>query len=212
MERWMRRVSFAVIFSAVVVGCDTAREKPAPAHAVNDRAPLPITIAASATGGMQHEESWFLSINAAGDAALQVGLFNASKKRFTVSADELDDFRKLTLQHEVFTLPTDFGEEVPDDFIRTLSITVGNRSAMLRFLSFDRIGEVSDVKLCKKAVMLRHKVRAWLDDFDNLLDLREYELNCLRAAGAFGQHPAKPDRPQSDPEAGGRAADSGTTQ
>lgn len=92
-----------------------------------------ITIAASELGSNQMGASWFLSVNADGQAALAIPGYPYNQRRsFIVDSKRLGEFRELLVAEKFFHLAEMFGDRVPDSSTSTLMVSVGDRTKTVR--------------------------------------------------------------------------------
>lgn len=159
---------------------------------------LPITISASAAGGMQFHKSWFLSVNSEGDAVLTIDMLEPKGFKFSVSKERLRRIQKLVQTGRFSTNPMWIGRGSPDDVICSLTITRGGRTWMFTYQSVSDYSKDSEtVEQIRRAYALRHEVRGWLDELNDtveFLDMREHDRIVL---GRFRTNESK-SKPVSD--------------
>ena len=119
-----------------------------------DFAELPTTVSASCVGHSPSRFSWYLSVNSAREAELTVvAVPKNTRRRFQVPKAKLAEFSKTLHSERFFELAPLYGRRVPDGSSRTIAVTVGETTKVVRL---DYLSNEVD----KDAALLRDACRA----------------------------------------------------
>lgn len=137
---------------------------------------LPVTIAASVYGDSVGRESWHLSVCSSGDAELTVGYGKKMTRRaLTVSSKQFEDLRKTLDDTDFMYIAGRFGGDAPGMVYRSISITIGYRSAFAQFRNFDTLESMEAVQQARQCLRVRNLVRSWIDEVPDIADFREQD-------------------------------------
>jgi hypothetical protein len=155
-------------------------EKIAPNRAQLERAPL--TIAVSTEGDFGTGRSWYLSVNSARQAELTIMTSNRICKKFEVTKEQLEEFRKALLDARFFELDREYGEHVEDGSERAVTVTAGRFTNTVRvnFLMNWVHNDKAKLRDPSRVVRLLVLLRGWLAEAE-AVDLRKYDQMVLDA-------------------------------
>ena len=182
--RFGRRVGGVAVAVALAWVLAAARpmagQEPA-AAAEGDHLPAgPMTIAASCVGRFSAGWSWHLSVNSAGQAEVTVW---GQPQRFVVAAEDMAALRAVLNRERFFDLANEYGEQVPDGSVQTLTVTIGHRtrSVSVHYLMNWVRSDPQKLREPSRAVRCIMLIRGWIDHPD-AVDLRRYDQMVLDAA------------------------------
>ena len=139
-----------------------------------------MSIVAGVYGGLDQSESWHLTVTPSGHAEVVIGFGrNVATKRFKVEGEELRKFRETLKQSEFFKVAKVFGEDAPDLEVRTVAVTIGQRTGVATFRNFDSISQRETIREARKCLSVRHAVQQMLDAISGIDDARELEIASL---------------------------------
>jgi hypothetical protein len=145
---------------------------------VNDPEP-PLTIAMSNVGRFSEGYSWYLSVNAAGQASLRIETFpEQTQREFVVPPTQLAVLRAALRDQRFFELGEAYGAQVPCGSTKTLTVTAGNESRSVKWYAVG--SEDTNVREACRALRVGMVIRNWFNDSD-AVDLRKYEQLSLGA-------------------------------
>lgn len=182
----VRKIGVAAACLVILIGGAalrlTAGEDDKRAEAAAEVDATPMTIAASCIGLFARGESWYLSVNSAGQAELTLPFTGRPAQRFQIPRQEWDAFRKALHKERFFELAGEYGERVADGSSQTLAVTVGDTTRSVRVLYLMNWIKSDPQKLREpsRAVRLLMQVRGWISDAE-AMDLRPYDQRLLDA-------------------------------
>ncbi|HVK08753.1 MAG TPA: hypothetical protein VM597_08255 [Gemmataceae bacterium] len=136
---------------------------------------VPLTLSVSTLGLFAQGNSWYLSVNSAGQAELTIlGGATDTRKQFQVPKEQWAEFRKIVADGRFFELGREYGESVPDGSQQTITVTAGQHThtVKLQFLSVSTPAERAKVREASGAIRLLVLVRGWFNETE-AVDLRK---------------------------------------
>lgn len=93
----------------------------------------PLTLTASTSGDFAEGDSWYLSMNSAGQAELTIQAYpDAIRRQFVVSPQQRAALCETIESESFFDLAEEYGELVPDGSTQTLTITLGEHTRSIK--------------------------------------------------------------------------------
>jgi hypothetical protein len=181
----LRYAAPSLVVAALTVVSAAADEPRRPAIPPEYIADAPLTVSVSTVGRFAKGHSWHLSVNSAGQAELTIDGPERTRKQFMVPKEQWAAFLKAVADGRYFELGREYGENIPDGSVDSLTVTAGRYShtVNVRAVSVRDPAPADRAKLreASRAVRLLVLVRGWFDSAE-AVDLREYDQAVLDAA------------------------------
>lgn len=145
----------------------------------------PLTIAASTVGRFSKGASWFLSVNSAGQAELEIwsSMHTARKQRtLQITQGQIQELEQAIEREKFFDMAPIQGQAVPDGSWSTLTIVRGDRAHTVRIGYLMNWVHSDQEKLREpaRAVRVFRVIRSWFND-PEAVDGSKYDQMVLDA-------------------------------